>query len=221
MILLFPGCLYTHKLKNILSSYENLLKKLKVDYIKINDLKCCGSSLRCAGYQEDFKRIAKENVDLINKHKVTEIITLCPHCNRLFEKQYKKYAGLSESIKISFVTNFVLDKVKQLPEKGVVTYQDSCFLGRRSGFYAEPRELITKLGYSVVEPENTREELYCCGGGGNVRENNRELSEAVAQTRVNEFTKTKTRVIVTNCPHCYVCLSGKGMTVKDVSELAI
>lgn len=74
------------------------------------------------------------------------------------------------------------------------------------------------FGYPIIEAENTREESLCYGGC-NVREQNYELSEAVAKSWVDEFMKTNAEFIVTNYPHCYVCLSNKGMPVKYISEL--
>ena len=220
MILLYPGCVYKYKHKDILRSYENILKSIGVDYIKIDELKCCGIPLRNAGYSDDFMEIAKFNAELMNKCDVTEIIVLCPECHRMIASKYKKYDFLSSEVKVNFVVNYLLEKLPGNSNRDIkVTYQDSCYLGRRSGYYDEPRELINKFGYSIIEAENTREESLCCGGGGNVREQNYELSEAVAQSRVNEFMKTKAEFIVTNCPHCYVCLSNKGMAVKDISEL--
>lgn len=220
MILLYPGCVYKYKQKDILRNYENILKSINVDYKKIDELKCCGIPLRNAGYSDDFKEIAKFNTDLMNKYQVREIIVLCPECHRMIASKYKKYEFLASEVKVSFIVNYFLEKLPRNSKMNInVTYQDSCYLGRRSGYYDEPRELIDKFGYSIIEAENTREESLCCGGGGNVREQNFELSEAVAKMRVDEFKKTKAEFIVTNCPHCCVCLSNKGMPVRDISEL--
>ena len=220
MILLYPGCVYKYKQRDILNSYENLLRSIRVDYRKIDELKCCGIPLRNAGYSDEFMEIARFNAELMNKHEAEEIIVLCPECHRMIASKYKKYSFLSSEVKVSFIVNYLLEKLPGNRETGTtVTYQDSCYLGRRSGYYEEPRQLIGKLGYSIIEAENTREQSVCCGGGGNVREQNYELSEAAARSRVEEFMKTKADFIVTNCPHCYVCLSNKGMPVKDISEL--
>jgi heterodisulfide reductase subunit D len=220
MILLYPGCVYKYKQKGILKSYEDILKSIHVDYIKIDELKCCGIPLRNAGYSDDFKEIAKFNAELMNKYEVSEIIVLCPECHRMIASKYKKYGFLPSEVKVNFIVNYLLENLPENSRTTVnVTYQDSCYLGRRSGYYDEPRELINKFGYSIIEAENTREESLCCGGGGNVREQNYELSEAVAKSRVDEFMKTGAEFIVTNCPHCYVCLSNKGMPVRDISEL--
>ena len=212
MILLYPGCVYKYKQQDILENYENLLESIHVNYAKIDELKCCGIPLRNAGYSDDFMEIAKFNSDLMIKYKVTEIIVLCPECHRMVASKYKKYAFLPSQVKVSFIVNYLLEKLPGNSKTNIkVTYQDSCYLGRRSGYYDEPRELIKKFGYSIIEAENTREQSLCCGGGGNVREQNFELSEAAAKSRVDEFKKTKAELIVTNCPHCYVCLSNKGM----------
>jgi Fe-S oxidoreductase len=218
--LLYTGCVYKYKLKNLLENYLRLLKQLNVDYIILEELACCGIPLRNGGYKEEFDLVAKNNVAIINNSGIGEIIVLCPECNRMLEKQYKNGAGLNAEIKVTFIVNYILKHTVPVPMKNItVTYQDSCYAGRRSGFFEQPRELLEKLGYTLLEVMENRKSAHCCGGGGNVRENNRELSDAVAQTRVNQFKMTGAKSIVTNCPHCYVCLSGKGMVVKDMGEL--
>jgi heterodisulfide reductase subunit D len=218
--LLYTGCVYKYKLKNLLDNYLRLLKKLNVDYVILEELTCCGIPLRNGGYKKEFDLIANKNVAIINESEIDEIIVLCPECNRMLEKQYKKGAGLKDEIKVTFIVNYILERTTSVSvHNDNVTYQDSCYAGRRSGFFEQPRELLQKMGYTILEVEDNRELSHCCGGGGNVRENNRELSDAVAQTRVNQFKITGARSIVTNCPHCYVCLSGKGMDVKDMGEL--
>ncbi len=45
-----------------------------------------------------------------------------------------------------------------------VTWHDSCHIGRVSGVYEPPRELIKAIpGVNLVEMEHNREEAHCCG----------------------------------------------------------
>ncbi len=45
-----------------------------------------------------------------------------------------------------------------------MTWHDSCHIGRVSGVYDAPRELIKAIpGVKLVEMEHNREEAHCCG----------------------------------------------------------
>ncbi|PKL05969.1 MAG: hypothetical protein CVV53_06755, partial [Spirochaetae bacterium HGW-Spirochaetae-9] len=49
---------------------------------------------------------------------------------------------------------------------GRLTYHDPCQLARNGGVIEEPRRIIRALGADFVELTPTREDNWCCGGGG-------------------------------------------------------
>lgn len=222
MILLYPGCIFKYKLKKLYKNYKDILDNLGIWFTELEYIDCCGQPLRFAGFDREFKEIAIKNSELINKAKIDRIVSLCPQCNRLLEKQYKRDAFLNKEIEVQHITEFLSNKLDSMPMKNIkVTFHDSCFLGRRSGIYEEPRGLLEKLGYSLIEMEYSRENSYCCGAGGNVRQNNPTLANMIAEDRIRQARETKAEFIITTCPSCYVNLYSHGMIVKDISEVVL
>jgi len=80
-------------------------------------------------------------------------------------------------------------------DKEIVNYHDPCHLGRYSGIYEEPREVIKLLGGKIVESLFNRENAYCCGGGGGVRANFPELAKAIAKKRVGSVPERVVKII--------------------------
>ena len=48
----------------------------------------------------------------------------------------------------------------------VVTYHDSCYLGRNCGIYEVPRNILKLIGYQIKEMDNSKENSFCCGSCG-------------------------------------------------------
>jgi heterodisulfide reductase subunit D len=84
-----------------------------------------------------------------------------------------------------------------------VTYHDPCDLGRSSGVYEAPREILRAIpGVELVEMEGNREQCKCCGGGGDLEMVNPDLSAALAQAKIEEIKATGADIVITACQQC-------------------
>jgi Fe-S oxidoreductase len=91
---------------------------------------------------------------------------------------------------------------------GVVTYHDPCDLGRKSGIFDAPREVLRRVpGYTFVEMQHSREHALCCGGGGNLETFDPDLVEEVAAQRITQAAEVEAKVLVSACPQCVRTLS--------------
>jgi len=232
-ILYYPGCLTKFVMKDLQKDYEEILRKCGIDFIKLKDAEvCCGSPVLNAGYRNDFETLARKNLEIFKKHSIKKIITSCPACYKTFNKDYKEMLGDEWSIEIEHITQTIDKslksgklKIKKIDKKKKITYHDPCHLGRHSGIYDEPRGILEGMGYEIVEMKNNREQAYCCGGGGGVRSNHPELSNAINKDVLVEAKKTKTDILVTTCPMCDVCFlqnnKNSKMNIKELSELLV
>ena len=231
--LYYPGCLTKYVMKNLQDNYEKILRKCRIDFIKLKDVEvCCGSPVHNAGYEKDYETLAKKNMEIFKKHSIKKIITSCPACYKTFHKDYKEILGEEWDIEVEHVTQTITKalekgklKIKKLGRKEKITYHDPCHLGRHSGIYDEPRQILEKLGYEIVEMENNRENAMCCGGGGGLHSNYPDLSVSITKDVIQEAEKTKTTVLSTTCPMCDACFiktsKDSKMDVKELSELIV
>jgi Fe-S oxidoreductase len=109
-----------------------------------------------------------------------------------------------------------------------VTYHDPCFLGRRSGVYDAPRNVLRSIpGVRLIEMKRSRERSLCCGGGGGRMWVEASAGEKMGEVRAREAAETGADIIVTACPFCFTNIDDGVKTaghegrviVKDLVEL--
>ena len=90
-----------------------------------------------------------------------------------------------------------------------VTYHDPCHLGRHTGVFEEPRQLIQKMRHvELTEMPRNRLNAWCCGAGAGVKSAFKDWSVEIAEQRVQEALdlqkdgKGSIKYIVTTCPFC-------------------
>lgn len=223
--LYYPGCLTKFALKEIQDNYEEILKREGIDFIKLSDKElCCGSPVKNAGGEKLFKELALKNLKVFKEHGVDRIITNCPACALVLGRDYKKLLGEKWDIEVLHITQVISSKtLKNVKLEGVVTYHDSCHLGRGLKLYDEPRNIIKKTGLKIKEMDLNRSRSYCCGAGGGVKTNNPELSNRIAGDRISQIKKTEAKILLSACPMCHAQFkeNGKDFEVKELSELLV
>ncbi len=229
--LYYPGCLTKFALKDIQASYEEILRREGIDFIKLADKElCCGSPVKNAGGKKLFKEIAEKNLKIFKEHSVDRIITNCPACALVLRKDYKEILEEQWDIEVQHMTEIITEKnLKQFEgvNNGVATYHDPCHLGRGLEIYEEPREIIKKAGFEIKEMDLNREKSYCCGAGGGVKTNNPELSNRIAGERFDQAQKTKADKLITPCPMCFAQFKenakkqNKKIEIKELSEILV
>lgn len=231
-VLLYIGCTgsYDVNIKEMAINAASLLLKLGVDFgILGNKEKCCGSTLKRVGDRE-YERLAKENIEMFNKTGAKILLTICSGCFKTIKENYKNTGKLK--LEVLHITEFLDKKLAEGKIKfsgelnATVTYHDPCHLGRHSGVFEPPRNLIKAIpGMKLVEMERIRENSRCCGSGGGVKAGFPHIQQAISLDRVKEAMRTGARYLVTSCPFCYQSLkdalqkANSVMEMKDVTAL--
>ena len=93
---------------------------------------CCGESIRKAGNESLFKRLAKENIKTFIEAGVKKILVSSPHCFHTFKNEYPEF---KVNFEVVHVTQYLFQliqegRLKLAKEYGrKVTYHDPCYLG--------------------------------------------------------------------------------------------
>ncbi|PIU68867.1 hypothetical protein COS81_02320 [candidate division WWE3 bacterium CG06_land_8_20_14_3_00_42_16] len=229
--LYYPGCLTKFGAPQIGENYRKLLQLVGIDFIELAASEvCCGSPVLNAGGKEEFRSLAQKNLDAFQEHGISQIITSCPACYKVLSQDYPAVLGEMWKIEVKHLVQVLAQRKEKLQEKVVknerflkITYHDPCHLGRHSGLYHQPREVLQSLGFEVREMALNQQYAFCCGGGGGLASNNPDLSQKIALERLKQAEKTEAEVLVTPCTMCYLHFkkNAKGIKVMEFGELVM
>jgi Fe-S oxidoreductase len=227
-VLYFPGCYlnYDPRLKKVAAATANILNKAAVDFgilgVKEN---CCGESVRKAGNEAVFKRLARENIKTFVDHGVKKILVSSPHCYHTFKNEYPEFRANFEVIHISQYLFQLVDEGRLVFSKEYrqkVTYHDPCYLGRHNGVFDEPREVLRRIpGLELSEMAESREDSLCCGMGGGRIWMETPQSEMFSNLRLEQAIGLEAEVLVTSCPYCITQFEDSRLTLENSEVLQI
>jgi len=182
---------------------------------------CCGHPSYAAGDIDAARELAHHNVEEFTKLDVETLVTACPGCYRFWKYEYPEVLKEEARFRVVHSSELLLSLLRKgafdIESKSErVIYHDPCELGRLSGIYDPPREVVRAIpGIEVVEAPNNRELSQCCGGGGLVPAANPDLSAAVAEHRVRELVDSGASAAVTACPDCELTLGNALLKLEE------
>ncbi len=214
--LYYPGCVTRYALPDIQKVYETLLRQAGIDFIVLpGETLCCGSPVKRAGYLADFEELKAKNLAIFARFSVRKIITNCPGCYHTLSHDY----GLETHhvSQVLFQTQPAASRHHQTKGEESITYHDPCHLGRWSGVYDEPRQLLKKAGWRVAELPDNQERSLCCGAGGGLKSNFPDLANAIACQRLDQVANGR---LCTACPLCYAHFkeNAKDVQILELSQ---
>ena len=234
-ILLFMGCAsaYDDRNKKVARSFVHLLQKANVDFAILGlDEICCGETARRLGHEYLFQVYAEQNIEAFNQVKFNRIVTQCPHCFNTLKNEYPQFGG---DFQVQHFTEFLGEL--SLPLKnietngnsisGLVSYHDSCYLGRYNEIYQQPRSLLNQAKVELEELPRNKANSFCCGGGGGQMWLETDAETRINQRRLDEALESNVDVVATACPYCLIMFDdairskgiGEHIQVLDISEI--
>lgn len=227
-VVFFVGCVasFFPLAQKIPVNMARIMERAKVDFTILGGEEwCCGFPLIGAGMPEKVGALMAHNLKRVAETGAKEIVFTCPSCYHTWKHLHKTDLKLYHATQM--LARMIKDGQFTLKEiRATVTYHDPCDLGRNSGVFEEPRQVIKAIpGIKLVELPHNRQLAMCCGGGGNLEMTNPELSGKVARIKIDEIQRTGADMVVSSCQQCLRTIYTKArkenvdLVVKDLTEL--
>jgi len=207
---------------------SRIMERAEVDFTILGgDEWCCGFPLIGAGMPGKMETLVEHNLKKVEETGAKAIVFTCPSCYHTWKYLYNTDVKLYHASQM--MDELIKDKHISFKEMDTtVTYHDPCDLGRNSGVFEEPREVLNAIpGLKLVELPLNRQFSVCCGGGGNLEMTDPELSGRVAQMKLDAIKKTGAEMVVTACQQCVRTLAsrarrqGTELKVMDLTEILL
>jgi hypothetical protein len=166
-----------------------------------------------AGKWDVFEAIMRRNIKAVKEAGSDTVITSCPACNMMWRHVYPTWAkklGIDYDITARHYSEILSEKIRSgeftFPDTGqeevTVTWHDSCHMGRVSGVYEEPRDLIKAIPHvKFVEMDYHHAEAHCCGSVLNLLKEPLVAAD-IGETRLNEALDAGAQKVLALCPCC-------------------
>jgi Fe-S oxidoreductase len=223
-VLFWVGCtgaLEDRSMK-VTQAVARLMKQAGINFgILGEEEMCCGDPARRLGAEHLFQMVAMNNIQLFSGYNIKKIVTACPHCYNTLKNEYPQLGGKFEVI---HHTQFIADlinnhkiKINQTKDN-LITYHDSCYLGRYNGIYQPPRQILKSIpGVCPVEMEKNYKDCFCCGGGGGRMWLEENTGQRISEMRLDHAIAAKAQIVATACPFCLQMFEDAAK-VKEVEE---
>lgn len=218
-VVFFAGCM-THLTPAIKNSMIKILDAsgLRYSFIDEQGGVCCGRPLMLAGKNREAREIINYNAELIRKTGAHTLVTSCPICYKVFRESY--YLDIEILHHTQFIKILVDDGMLNLNfSRKRVVYHSPCELGRRSGVYDEPKEILRHVAL-LEETKYEDENSLCCGGSLANLKIDSSKKKIIAKDAASALTAGNPDILATACPLCKKTFSGATSTkISDIAEI--
>jgi Fe-S oxidoreductase len=207
----YVGCVasFYPMVYGIPQSMVQVMERAGVDFATLGGEEwCCGYPLYSAGMEGLVAEMMAHNVARVRDMGAKMLVTTCPSCHYTWEHLYPQFDSSPLGFEVLHASQYLArllgeGDLKVGSFEQVVTYHDPCDLGRKSGIFDAPRQVIESLpGVEFREMEASREEALCCGGGGDVQIVDESVTAAVADRRLGQAQRTGAKVLLSACQQC-------------------
>jgi glycolate oxidase iron-sulfur subunit len=231
-VALHAGCIGSVAFSALNDATIRVLTKNGVEVWVPQNQNCCGALQAHAGYRDEARRLARQNISAMLDERFDAIVTNAAGCGSTL----KEYADLLRedtkhdeaekfSKKVKDITEF-LDELGLRPSARKLnvraTYQDPCHLAHGQRIRNAPRQLLRAVGLELEEMPHSDQ---CCGSAGSYNVTQNELSMKILAAKMSDIGCTSAELVVTANVGCMLQLragmesTGRSVPVKHVIEV--
>lgn len=217
----FAGCM-GHLNPLTIMAMLSLFDKAGIEFTFVDEEGsiCCGRPLKLSGNFKAAENLVAKNKELIRESKAEILVTTCPICYKMFREDYRL------DIPVYHHSEYLLKLVEEKKlnpgfSPSTVVFHDPCELGRGSGIYNQPRQLIAR-SYSLVETVHEKKDSLCCGGSLGITALSGENRKTITKATIASLTLNHPEIIATACPLCKKTFAGQtDVRLADIAELLL
>lgn len=222
---LFVTCIIDTLYPETGESVVRVLERLGVGVAFPKDQTCCGQPAFNAGLRADTKAVAKHTIQVL-EHTPDPVVIPSGSCTAMIRSGYLElFAEDAEwlpraqelAARTYEFSEYLVDCLGVTDVgatfNGPVTYHASCHLLRELGIDRQPKVLLGAVQQSGKPGEKIavltlREEDECCGFGGVFSVKHPEISSAMMDRKIENFSATNAPVLVSCDAGCITHING-------------
>lgn len=229
-VALLAGCAQQVIAPSINQATVRLLTRLGVEVVVARGAGCCGALTQHIGRTADALTAARANIEAwsweIDGAGLDAIIINTSGCGTVV-KEYgfmfrnDPLRGAAERISaLALDVSEFLTRIDYAPTRAAsnltVAYHAACSLQHGQKITTEPKALLRRAGFTVVEPV---EPHICCGSAGTYNLLQPEIATRLRARKLGHLHATRPDVIAAGNIGCITQLSGDGIPVVHTIEL--
>ena len=152
-----------------------VLSKAGVEHKYCADIDA-GEYLMRKGDIDAFEKLIAENITTFKAAGIKQLIAHDPLTYHVLKHNYRLH---EHGVEVKFYLDLLTGKCAKKADGTKAAFHDNNYLGRAQGQYDLPRNILTELGYEIVEMVRTRENAFSCCAYPDCQPEVAELSSAV------------------------------------------
>ena len=206
----------------ILRSIACLLKQAGVEFGYLYESELYTGALAYdMGVNDAFKEHAKRVYSMLKDNGIKNLITVDPHTTNMLRSVYPTFID-GYDLQVQSYLEVLAEKDMEPSDKADadIVIHDSCIYARCEDVIEQPRKLLSRGGYRVKEPRDSRDLTHCCGGP--VESIFPKTANQIGEKRVKQLKNARAQSAALMCPICLATLkkaAGAELEISDISSV--
>ncbi len=231
-IALLTGCAQQVLAPEINQATIRLLTRLGVEVVVAPGAGCCGALTHHMGQHDAAMTSARANIaawsDQLKEEGLDAVVVNASGCGTMvkdygfmFRTEPEPWRSNAEQISaLACDVSELLSRLNYEPTRAppglTVAYHSACSLQHGQRITAEPKALLQRAGFTVVEPA---EPHICCGSAGTYNILQPALASRLRKRKLDNLRATTPDLVAAGNIGCITQLSGGGLPVVHTVEL--